>query len=51
MTYVRGTTMWHIVRQFNGGIRTRCGRVFPLGSAISDRVSATFLCQKCRDGR
>jgi hypothetical protein len=45
---VRGTSLWHVVRQFNGGIRTWCGRVLPLDSPVADRVVEVFLCDVCR---
>jgi hypothetical protein len=49
--YVRGTSLWHVVRQFNGGIRTLCGRVLPLDAPVSDRVPDVHLCQPCRARR
>jgi hypothetical protein len=47
--YVKGTSLWHIVRQFDGGIRTICGRLLPLDTPVSDRVAEVFLCQFCRN--
>ena len=50
MRYVHDTGMYHIVRAINGGVRTVCGRLFPIDSSIVDRALGPFVCRQCMAG-
>ena len=51
MRYVHnGGPMYHIVRGINGGVRTVCGRLFPIDSPIFDRALGPFVCRQCMAG-
>ena len=53
MTYVRGTSVVHIVLRstgVQGRVVTRCGRFLPDGRVVGHRLSEwmkPFLCQGC----
>jgi hypothetical protein len=47
--YVKGTSVWHRIRRFDGGISTVCGRILPIDAPTSDAaVPDVFSCWACR---
>ena len=49
--FVKGSAdrgLWHFIKAMNGGVRTACGKVFPIGTETTDAVELSHLCWACR---
>ena len=51
MTYVRGTSAWHLVTALDERVRTYCGRTIGTDHVVSEMTPPdVFICEVCQKG-